>query len=113
MQKVMTENATPESLSRQVGDEDTISLADKLIRGGSEHNFYSYKKGDEYLQIIDEGGTNILILQDIHSDEITVKKRQDGFYVVLLNSMPIVEFQGIQYIQVSDGCYNITNRWGA
>jgi len=112
----MSENATPQPLSRQVGDEDTIALADladRVIRGGSEHNFYSYKKGDEYLQIIDEGGTNILILHDIHSDEITVKKRQDDFYVVLLDSMPIIEFRGIQYIQVSDGCYNITTRWGA
>jgi hypothetical protein len=52
-------------------------------------------------------------LQDIHSNEIAVKKRQDGFYVVLLDSMPIVEFQGIEYIQATDGCYNITTRWGA
>ncbi len=109
----MTENPTPENLASPVEPEEPISLADKVVRGGSEHNFYTYKRGDEYMQIIDEGGTNILILQDIHSNDIQVKKRQDGFYVVLLDSMPIVEFQGIQYIQVSDGCYNITTRWGA
>jgi len=108
----MSKNTTPEPLSCQVGDEDTVSLVDKVVLGGSEHNFYSYKRGDEYLRIIDAGGTNILILQDIHSNEIKVKKRQDGFSVVLLDSMPIVEFQGIQYIQVADGCYSIATRWG-
>jgi hypothetical protein len=107
----MNENITP--LTRQVEDEDTIVLADKVIKGGMEHNFYTYKLEDGYVQIVDEGGTNILILQDIHSDSIEVKKRADGFFVVLHKAMPILEFQGIEYIQLMDGCYNIHTRWGA
>ncbi|MFN3927701.1 MAG: hypothetical protein ACK4QL_10385 [Pseudanabaenaceae cyanobacterium] len=99
-------------MTRSTGDEDTIALTEKVVRGGMEHNFYTYKLGDEYHQILDEGGTNILILQDIHSKDVEVKKRSDGFYVVLYQNMPILEYQGIQYIQAKDGCYDVKNRWG-
>jgi hypothetical protein len=106
----MNENFTP--LTRTAGDEDTVALNEKVVRGGIEHNFYTFKQGDEYTQIIDEGGTNILILQDIHSKDVVVKKRPDNFYVVLHQGMPILEYQGIQYIQASDGCFDVKTRWG-
>ncbi len=90
-------------------DSDTLGggQGNDSLFGGPGHDFYIYSPGDGHKYIDDESGLDTLVLQQIHSTEITVNRREDGFLIVNYKGQSIVEMRGVDLIQTTDGCYRI------
>jgi hypothetical protein len=79
-----------------------------MIKGGAGNDFYYYALEDGYVRIDDAAGTDVLVLKQILSNQVTVAMRiSDGFMVVSCNGKPIAEIRGIDYMQTEDGCFRI------
>jgi hypothetical protein len=79
----------------------------ETLYGSSGHDIFVYCPGDGLLRIEDNAGVNVLVLKQIHRDQIRVQIRTDGFLVVIYQRQPIVEMRGIDYIQTDQGVFPV------
>ena len=77
------------------------------LYGSSGHDIFVYRPGDGLLRIEDTAGVNILVLKQIHREQIRVNIRPDGFLVVTYLKKAIVEMRGIDYIQTDEGVFPV------
>lgn len=76
---------------------------------GHEPTLYTYKPGDPYLKINNQSPIKVLILKQIYDSELSVKKKADGLKVVYYEGEPIIEMQGIDFIQTENGVAPLEN----
>lgn len=84
-------------------DGSTSGPAELFERNGSD--CYVYQPGDS-CDVIDEG-YDLLWLQRIRQQEISVSATRNGKFQVCYQGQPIIRMRGVDLIRTDDGCFSL------
>lgn len=83
----------------------STSGPDAAVLEQPSEDCYVYQPGDG-CDVIDEG-YDLLWLQRIHQQEVSVNETRNGKFQVSYQGQPIIRMRGIDLIRTDDGCFSL------